>query len=120
MFPSHDRRGWELAQLQGPPLEGVKFLDTETFTEALSWMAASEGYIGPEGGLHHAAAAFGKPAVVVFGGYIHPNVTGYDFHENLGGDWCGARNPCNHCREKLDEITVEDVVNAAERIRHRT
>ena len=39
-----------------------------------------------EGGLHHAAAALGMPAVVLFGGMISPRNTGYDVHVNLAID----------------------------------
>jgi hypothetical protein len=55
----------------------------------------------PEGGLHHAAAALGVPAVVIFGGFIAPRHTGYAAHVNLftGGEACGMRLPCDHCRD---------------------
>jgi FkbM family methyltransferase len=39
--------------------------------------------ISPEGGLHHAAAALGVRAVVIFGGFISPATTGYALHTNL-------------------------------------
>ena len=107
-------RGVRLAQLRGPFLDGVERFETETFREACSVIAGSQGYLGNEGGLHHAAAAFGKKAVVVFGGFIHPDVTGYSFHVNLGGDWCGQLSECPHCSMKLDEITTEQVIEAAE------
>jgi hypothetical protein len=51
--------------------------------------------ISPEGGLHHAAAALGVRAVVIFGGFISPATTGYELHTNLftGGQACGMRIP---------------------------
>lgn len=91
---------------------------TPTFRHACAILERSIGYVGHEGGLHHAAAALEKPAVVVFGGYISPEVTGYDGHRNfyipdsrypLG---CGTVTPCDHCRESMNKITVEQVVNA--------
>lgn len=91
---------------------------TPTFRHACAILERSIGYVGHEGGLHHAAAALGKPAVVVFGGYISPAVTGYPGHVNLySGDsrfplGCGIVTPCEHCRESMSKITVEEVVAA--------
>ena len=77
-------------------------------------------YLGPEGGFAHAAAALSKPGVVVYGGWIPPQVIGYDFHENLyvdlEGSPCGIRDrECDHCKKCMDLITVDNVVNAVER-----
>ena len=68
----------------------------------------------PEGGLHHGAAALGVPAVVLFGGFIPPAVTGYADHANFtgGATACGSLNKCLHCRDALEKITVEEVYNA--------
>ena len=95
-----------------------EFVYTSTFRHACAILERSIGYVGHEGGLHHAAAALGKPAVVVFGGYISPAVTGYDGHRNLYVPdaryplGCGTVTPCEHCRESMSKITVEQVVNA--------
>lgn len=92
--------------------------DLPSFRHACAILERSIGYVGHEGGLHHAAAALGKPAVVVFGGYISPTVTGYETHTNLYiADekyplGCGYVTPCEHCREAMSKITVEEVVNA--------
>ena len=55
----------------------------------------------------------------VYGGWISPQVIGYDFHENLyvdiEGSPCGIRRECDHCRKCMDLITVESVINAVER-----
>ena len=104
----------------GPPgtkeLGDVTFIETDTFRHALYWLQAAALYIGPEGGLHHAAAALGIPAVVIFGGHTNPKTTGYDMHVNLASDdaGCGNMFPCDHCRRAMDNITVEQVVEAAE------
>ena len=52
------------------------------------------------------------PAVVIFGGFVPPIVTGYETHANLtgGADACGSLFPCKHCLEALDAITVEEVL----------
>jgi hypothetical protein len=38
-----------------------------------------------EGGMHHAAAAVGVPAVVLFGGFIPPEIMGYKGQISLTG-----------------------------------
>src|ERR1041385_211285 len=59
----------------GSQLNGVRVVKTPTFRHALAAMSRASLYIGPEGGLHHGAAAVGIPAVVLFGGFIPPAVT---------------------------------------------
>ena len=98
------------------PLPGVPRLPTRTFRDVLPLLKAARLYIGPEGGLHHAAAAMRRPAVVIFGGFIPPAVTGYDFHVNLtgGAQACGTHpSLCPHCVEAMDRISVEEVLGNA-------
>lgn len=99
------------------PLAGVRFIETTDFRLAAAVLANARGYVGPEGGLHHAAAAVGKPAVVVFSEFISPAQTGYATHRNLyaAGEPCGSRLPCAGCRASLDAITPRMVVDAMER-----
>lgn len=68
-----------------------------------------------EGGLHHAAAIFGIPAVVIYGGYISPRQTGYDGQVALfeGGEPCGWRKPCPHCAAAMGKIEPERVFEHA-------
>jgi Glycosyltransferase family 9 (heptosyltransferase) len=90
---------------------------TPSLRSAAAVLAATKGYIGAEGGLHHCAAAVGVPAVVIFGGWIPPQVTGYEGHANLAvGEACGKLRECAHCREAMDKITVEQVLEAAARV----
>jgi hypothetical protein len=100
-----------------PILRGVRAIDSPSFRTFAAVMKGCALHLGPEGGLHHAAAALGLPAVVVFGGRIHPDVTGYSFHVNLyrdaPGSPCGMIAPCAHCRDCLDSIAVEEVVDNA-------
>jgi len=58
------------------------------------------------------AAATGTPAVVIYGGVISPANTGYDLHLNqyAGGEPCGSRKPCRHCRQAMGAIGVPRVV----------
>jgi glycosyl transferase family 9 (putative heptosyltransferase) len=95
-------------------LEGVLPLPTPSFRAACAYLAVADAYLGPEGGLHHAAAALGVRAVVIFGGYISPRTTGYVQHHNLADDGpgspCGRWLPCGHCRQSMERITVEHVL----------
>ena len=58
----------------------------------------------------HAAAALDKKAVVLFGGYIHPNTTGYNFHYNIYIDIedspCGMRKYCEHCARNVENLLL--------------
>lgn len=96
-------------------LEFVSRVQTKTFREALAVLYRADLYIGPEGGLHHGAAALGVPAVVLFGGFIPPQVTGYHGHINLtgGAEACGSLKTCQHCRQAMDRISVDEVMHVA-------
>lgn len=91
------------------------------FRQVLATLERAYLYIGPEGGLHHGAAAVGTDAVVLFGGFIPPEVTGYgkDYspltHFSLtgGAKACGNINPCQHCRNAMNNITVDEVIDRA-------
>ncbi|MBX3482528.1 glycosyltransferase family 9 protein [Phenylobacterium sp.] len=101
----------------GPALRGAHGVRTAGFRDALAILGQAALFIGPEGGLHHGAAAMGTKGVVLFGGFIPPSVTGYAAHTNLtgGAEACGSYTPCAHCRVALDAISVEEVYAAARR-----
>jgi len=102
----------------GDALEGVTPIASPDFRTSLAMLARCSLYIGPEGGLHHGAAAVGTPAVVIFGGYIHPASTGYAAHVNLFGadEACGNTTECQHCKQAMDAITTDHVYEAAQGI----
>lgn len=116
------------AHSDGPWLRGVESLLTPTYRAACGILAAAEGYLGPEGGLHHAAAALRRPAVVIYGSFISPMTTGYPFHWNLTGmdglepagrhAPCGRWAPCASCARALDSIQPEDVAEAVREMLH--
>jgi hypothetical protein len=95
-------------------LKGVRVVKTPTFRDALSVMSQARAALVPEGGMHHAAAALGIPAVVIFGGFIPPAVVGYNGHINLtgGAEACGSLNRCQHCLDAMKKISVEEVYQA--------
>lgn len=110
--------GHEVMQFDTGPhkLSGVRCVHAPSFRMAAAAMERARLYVGAEGALHHTAAAFGVSAVVIFGGFISPKVTGYDMHTNLftgDGLGCGEINPCSHCRAAMRKITVEQVYDAA-------
>jgi ADP-heptose:LPS heptosyltransferase len=113
------KAGKDVAQFvhgeSGPLLYGVRTIKTRNFRDATAVLRNARLYLGSEGGLHHAAAAFDVPGVVLFGGFIPPSVTGYDVHTNLTGSdrFCGSFKPCKHCREAMDSISADRVFDAA-------
>jgi hypothetical protein len=99
-------------------LPGVRAIDTPTFEHAAALIACSRGLVTSEGGMHHAAGALLKPAVVVFGGTNPPSILGYDFHENLAvdsPDALGRRGEHPSCRAAMALITVDMVLDAMQR-----
>lgn len=81
----------------------VPFMETPDFRAAAAALKGAKAAVLHEGGLHHAAAAVGLRAVVLFGGFISPKCTGYTTHINLfksHGEFtlgCGYRNQCVEC-----------------------
>jgi hypothetical protein len=96
-------------------IKEAMILKPHNFRQVLAALARASLYIGPEGGLHHGAAAVGTNAVVLFGGFIPPEVVGYDGQICLTGGVkaCGNINPCGHCRDAMSKITVDEVVDRA-------
>jgi ADP-heptose:LPS heptosyltransferase len=94
-------------------LHNVPMMVTPSFRMACAVLATCRAAVLPEGGLHHAAAALGVRAVVVYGGYISPRQTGYNLHRNLftGGEPCGMRRECSHCKKAMSEISPEFVLS---------
>lgn len=107
----------QIGQAGARRLSGVRFVECPSFIHAAAVLATVRLAVLPEGGLHHAAAAVGCRAVVIFGGYVSPDNTGYDGHINLftGGEPCGNRLACVHCRSAMKAITVETVLDAMEK-----
>lgn len=113
------RQGFDVVQLvhRGTTfkLPSARYVVTPNFRLGAAVLARSSLYIGSEGGLHHAAAAMNVPGVVLFGGFIPPEVTGYDSHINLTGgrEACGSLQKCDHCIEAMNAISVDEVLSSA-------
>lgn len=96
-------------------LAGVTHAPTPSFRHGCAVLAHARAYLGVEGGLHHAAAALGVKGVVLFGGVVPPETTGYPIHVNIAdrgeGSPCGRWMPCDHCAEAWARITPEQVAD---------
>jgi ADP-heptose:LPS heptosyltransferase len=116
-------RGLAATQL-GPAntrrLGGAEFIETNNMRYAAAVLARARAAVLPEGGQHHVAAAVGCPAVVIFGGYIAPAVTGYPWQSNLFVHdeqhplGCGWRVRCAHCAAAMARIHPERVLQELE------
>lgn len=98
-------------------LDNVEMHKTETIRMGFAFLNRASLFVGPDGGLHHACAALGKKAVVVWGGVASPKNLGYDTHINLhaGSAPCGSKMPCLHCKQQMDYITVPMMIEAVEK-----
>lgn len=112
------RRTHRVVQFPGPHvLRGVEVIQTGTFRQAMAVLANAALFVGPEGGLHHAAAAVHVRAVVIFGGFIHPRTTGYSSHANIfkGERACGTiGRRCPHCADAMRRISIQEVMRSVE------
>lgn len=101
-------------------IPGIEYVHTNNVRYAAAVLSTARAAVLPEGALHHAAAVVGCPAVVLFGGYIAPAVTGYAGQRNLftgSSEYplgCGWRVHCRHCLDAMAQITPEQVVGQLE------
>lgn len=97
-------------------LKGVRQVSTPNFRLGAAVLALAQGAVLPEGGLHHAAGVLNVPAVVLFGGMISPETTGYAGHVNIAdsgaGSPCGTWLPCRHCRQVWAKLQTDTVMQA--------
>lgn len=97
-------------------IAGAYHILTPRFYRAIRIMAQASLIISPEGANHHVAAAVGVPAIILWGGWSPPQTMGYDNHINLTGGAtkaCGSTILCSHCRQAFDNISVDEVYQAA-------
>lgn len=93
-------------------LQGTMWVETPTFRHAAAVLSVCRAFVGTEGGLAHAAAAVGTPAVILWSEFISPDITGYAQHRNIrhAGKACGSRHDCAGCRKSMEAITVSEVL----------
>lgn len=97
----------------------TRHVQTQTFREAMAILKGAALFVGTDGGLHHAAAALGVPAVVIWTGFTSPQHLGYDSHANIygGGEPCGTiHKPCQHCIDNAAAISPDQVLASIKRL----
>lgn len=103
-------------------IPGVEFVHTNNVRYAAAVLSSARGAVLHEGALHHAAAAVDCPAVVIYGGYIAPAVTGYAAQRSLFVNsaehplGCGWRITCKHCLDAMASITPAQVAAQLEEL----
>jgi ADP-heptose:LPS heptosyltransferase len=109
----------QLGNEESKSLDGVKRVVTKSFRDALGYINKASLVVTTDGALHHAAAALGKPAVVLWGGLAPWTVLGYSTHTNIckATSVCGSIKSCSHCQKAMEAITVEDVIKAIDEMR---
>lgn len=94
-------------------VEGAIAHQTPDIYDALAAIERAALVMCNEGGTHHMAASMGTPAVVIFGSFIPPQVTGYEIHENIAVEtnhgYCGKWDKCEECTQALSQIKPADV-----------
>jgi len=81
-----------------------------TARQTAAAMRRSHFFVGLEGGLMHLAKAVGCRAVIIYGGFIRPEISGYD--ENLNIYAPVDCSPCFHSDYSHDECTTMDCMKA--------
>lgn len=98
-------------------LPGAHRLITPSIRHAAAVMERASIVLSTEGGMHHLAAALGIPAVVIFGAFTPPLLTGYEgqriFAVETDEGYCGRYLPCGHCQAAMARIDPRDVARAA-------
>jgi ADP-heptose:LPS heptosyltransferase len=102
-------------------LPGAKEIKPPSFRVAAGIIEHAALVMTPDGGTHHMAASMGTPAIVIFGGFADPKITGYKYQtnfyiSNLPESFCGRYSPCEHCKQAMSMILPEDVRQAALKI----
>jgi ADP-heptose:LPS heptosyltransferase len=96
----------------------VDLTGTLALDRFLAVVAAADVHVGPVSGPVHVAAAAGKPSVVIYGGYEHPDCSSYPGNLNLYTPLpcapCWLRGPCPYDRLCLSRISSEQVEEAVE------
>ena len=102
-----------------PFLDNVRRIITPTFQRACAILAQARGIVTTSGGLHIAAAALGKPAIVLWGAFSSPENLGYTFQRNFyrpDPEGLGQRKPHPACVAAMERITVAQVIAAIDEV----
>ena len=110
----------QITYAERKPIKGSININGLNFRTSSAILSMCDLFLGPEGGMVHAAAATDRKAVVIWGGHISPDITGYDFHNNIFNKHplspCGKKNVCAHCLEGLKKISIDQVIKEIKKI----
>jgi ADP-heptose:LPS heptosyltransferase len=74
-------------------------------------LETADAFVGQESGLAHLATALGVPSVVIFTGFVPPDVFGYEANVNLAPDLpyapCWEKDGCPPCRAEICTRAVQ-------------
>jgi len=118
------RKNHRVLQIGGPldpVLPGAEDLRGSPNLRHVSAILANAAlFAGIEGFHTHLARAVNCRSVVIYGGYSHPDETGYPCNENLFTELpcspCYEPSGCNFRRKCLDDISPKDVLVAVEKL----
>lgn len=102
-------------------LSGVEDLrDKTTLRQTAAVLSQSSGFLGTSGFLAHLARAVDCRSVIIYGGREHAWQSGYTCNENLESRMpcapCWLWHDCDFDHRCMRDITVQDVLNALERV----
>jgi len=103
----------QFGELRPKLLPNARWIYTPTTRHMAVLLSKAKTFLAPEGGIHHTAAALGLHGVVLFGGFVAPQVTGYTLHKNIyigNGLGCGKRLKCQHCVDAWAKIPPERII----------
>ena len=103
----------QFGELRPKLLPTARWIYTPTTRHMAVLLSKAKTFLAPEGGIHHTAAALGLRGVVLFGGFVAPQVTGYTLHKNIyvgNGLGCGKRLKCQHCVDAWAKIPPERII----------
>lgn len=100
-----------------PPLrDAIDYRGKTALRQVAALLKAARLFIGTEGGLMHVCRAVDTPGVILFGGYVFPQQTGYPTLTNIATNLpcapCWKREPCPNNMECMRQISVEQVLQA--------
>ena len=91
-----------------------------TFRGAAAIIEKADVFVSSEGGLMHAANAVGTRSVIVYSGFIHPQMTGYPENINLwpGSDHgpCGMKVRCEKCANAMEKHDYQEIVISTKKV----
>lgn len=106
---------YKIAQIGSPKdklLEGAKDMRGLPVRESASVIKNSCGFIGLEGGLMHLSRAVNVKSLIIYGGFINPEISGYDENVNIAN-----LVDCSPCFTSEQRLTYCDSMKCMKQIK---